>query len=218
MDLAATVVLAEGPDAEAQHARAVDEWRALTAVAQAGLARATLDVGVQYAKDRHQFGVPIGSFQTLQHRFAQLHTRVDGARLLAYQGVWALDEDDPSAPHRVAQASWYCGLVAEEAAGFSLHVHGGYGFMLEYDVQLHVRRAKAARLRARRPPPRAAHDRPAPLGRRRPERARPSPRPPWPDRPGPGWTSASTPRPRPSAARSAPSSPSTSPARSSSGP
>ena len=77
--------------------RALDEWRALTAVAQAGLARATLDVGVQYAKDRHQFGVPIGSFQTLQHRFADLHTRVDGSRLLAYEAVWALDEDDADA-------------------------------------------------------------------------------------------------------------------------
>ena len=146
VDLHAATVLTEGPGAQAAHAAAVDEWRALTALAQAGLARATLDVGVQYSKDRHQFGVPIGSFQTLQHRFAQLHTRVDGARLLAYQGVWALDEDDPSAPLRVAQASWYCGQVAEEAAGFSLHVHGGYGFMVEYDVQLHVRRAKAARL------------------------------------------------------------------------
>ncbi|HET7718760.1 MAG TPA: acyl-CoA dehydrogenase family protein, partial [Acidimicrobiales bacterium] len=50
------------------------------------------------------------------------------------------------APALAAQASWYCGLVADEAAGFSLHVHGGYGFMLEYDVQLHVRRAKATRL------------------------------------------------------------------------
>jgi alkylation response protein AidB-like acyl-CoA dehydrogenase len=126
--------------------RALDEWRALTAVAQAGLARTTLDVGVQYAKDRHQFGVPIGSFQTLQHRFADLHERVDGSRLLAFEAVWALDEDDPTAPMRAAQASWYCGQVADEAAGFSLHVHGGYGFMLEYDVQLHVRRAKATRL------------------------------------------------------------------------
>ena len=95
-------------------------------------------------------------------------TRVDGARLLAYQAIWALDEADPSAPGRAAQASWYCGQVAEEAAGFSLHVHGGYGFMLEYDVQLHVRRAKAARLAARRRPPRAPHDRRAALGRRRP--------------------------------------------------
>ena len=142
----AGIELAAGPRAHDLHAAALDEWRALTAVAQAGLARATLDLGVQYAKDRHQFGVPIGSFQSLQHRFADLHTRVDGSRLLAYEAVWALDEDDPSGPGRAAQAGWFCGQVAEEAAGFSLHVHGGYGFMLEYDVQLHVRRAKAARL------------------------------------------------------------------------
>jgi alkylation response protein AidB-like acyl-CoA dehydrogenase len=146
VDLAGAVELARGPAAVAAHAAALDEWRALNAVAQAGLARATLDLGVQYAKDRHQFGVPIGTFQTIQHRFAQLHARVDGARLLAYEAVWALDEGDPSAPARAAQAGWYCGAVAEEAAGFSLHVHGGYGFMLEYDVQHHVRRAKAARL------------------------------------------------------------------------
>ncbi len=146
VDLAGATVLAEGAAAQEAFERARDEWRSLTAVAQAGLGRATLDVGVQYAKDRHQFGVPIGSFQSLQHRFADLHERVDGSRLLAYQAIWALDEADPSAPGRAAQASWYCGQVAEEAAGFSLHVHGGYGFMVEYDVQLHVRRAKAARL------------------------------------------------------------------------
>jgi alkylation response protein AidB-like acyl-CoA dehydrogenase len=146
VDLSGATALAEGEAARDAFARALDEWRALTAVAQAGLARATFDVGLQYAKDRHQFGVPIGSFQALQHRFADLHTRIEGARLLAYEAVWALDEGEPTAPLLAAQASWWCGLVAEEAAGFSLHVHGGYGFMLEYDVQLHVRRAKALRL------------------------------------------------------------------------
>ena len=146
VDLSGAVVLAEGRAAAAAFETALDEWRGLTAVAQAGLARATLDVGVQYSKDRHQFGVPIGSFQSLQHRFADLHARVDGARLMAYQAIWALDEADPTAPGRAAQASWFCGDAAEQAAGFSLHVHGGYGFMLEYDVQLHVRRAKATRL------------------------------------------------------------------------
>ena len=60
--------------------------------------------------------------------------------------MWALDEGHPTARAVAAQASWWCGEVADEAAGFSLHVHGGYGFMLEYDVQLHVRRAKATRL------------------------------------------------------------------------
>ena len=139
-------VVASGPHAVAAFAQALDEWRALMAVAQAGLARATLDLGVQYALDRHQFGVPIATFQTIQHRFADLHERVDGSRLLAYEAVWAHDEDAPTAPGLAAQASWYCGTVADEAAGFSLHVHGGYGFMLEYDVQLHVRRAKATRL------------------------------------------------------------------------
>src|SRR5690606_37727231 len=69
-----------GPGARDAVERARDEWRALTAVAQAGLARATLDLGVAYAKDRHQFGVPIASFQALQHRFADAHTRVDAAR------------------------------------------------------------------------------------------------------------------------------------------
>src|SRR5690606_40665757 len=67
-----------------------------------------------------------------------------------------------SAPLRAAQAGWWCGEVAEEAAGFSLHVHGGYGFMLEYDVQLHLRRAKATRLLAgdpRRELPRIAERR-----------------------------------------------------------
>jgi alkylation response protein AidB-like acyl-CoA dehydrogenase len=146
VDASGAHVVDEGEEAEVEMDRAIDEWRALTAVAQAGLARATFEVGLQYAKDRHQFGVPIGSFQALQHRFADLHARIDGARLLAYEAVWALDEDEPTAPMLAAQASWWCGLVAEEAAGFSLHVHGGYGFMLEYDVQLHVRRAKALRL------------------------------------------------------------------------
>ena len=146
VDLSGAPVLAEGPEAVVAYEAALDEWRALTAVAQAGLARSTFDLGVHYAKDRHQFGVPIGSFQALQHRFADLHSRVDGARLLAYEAVWALDEAMPTAPALAAQASWWCGEVADEAAGFSLHVHGGYGFMLESDVQLHVRRAKATRL------------------------------------------------------------------------
>ena len=79
--------------------RAVDEWRAADRRRPGrASARATLDVGVQYAKDRHQFGVPIGSFQALQHRFADLHARVDGGRLLAYEAIWALDEGEPDAP------------------------------------------------------------------------------------------------------------------------
>ena len=123
-----------------------DRWLALTASWFAGLARSVLDLGVAYVKERHQFGVPIGSFQTIQHRLADLHAAVTGAELLARSAAVALDEADPDAPALAAMAHWWCGQVAVDAAEASLHFHGGYGFMLEYDVQLYVRRAKAARV------------------------------------------------------------------------
>ncbi|MEY2431721.1 MAG: hypothetical protein QOC92_1446 [Acidimicrobiaceae bacterium] len=123
-----------------------DRWRALTASWFAGLARAVLDLGVVYVKERHQFGVPIGSFQTIQHRLADLHTAVTGSELLAHSAAVALDESNPDAAALATMAHWWCGQVAVDAAEASLHFHGGYGFMLEYDVQLYVRRAKAARV------------------------------------------------------------------------
>jgi 3-oxochol-4-en-24-oyl-CoA dehydrogenase len=140
------VVLARGHEAQAAYAAALDDWRVLMATALAGLARGALDLGVRYVKDRHQFGVPIGSFQAIQHRLADLHTATDGARLLAYEAAWATDVGDPSAAALAAQAMWFCGQTAEDAAGASLHYHGGYGFMLEYDIQLYARRAKGWRL------------------------------------------------------------------------
>lgn len=141
-------VLATGDPARLLYATALDEWRVLTASALAGLARTALDLGVQYVKDRKQFGVPLGSFQTIQHRLADLHTATDGARLLAYEAAWAADVGETTASSLAAQAFWFCGQTAEDAAGASLHYHGGYGFMLEYDIQLYARRAKGWRLLA----------------------------------------------------------------------
>jgi alkylation response protein AidB-like acyl-CoA dehydrogenase len=125
---------------------ALTAWRALTACWLAGLGRAALDLGVRYAKDRHQFGVPIGSFQTIQHRLADLHTAVDGARLLAFEAAHAVEVGHPRAAELAATAYAWCGEQAEAAAAFSLHVHGGYGFMVEYAIHLYVKRAKAVRL------------------------------------------------------------------------
>ena len=132
-------------------AAAQDEWRILTASWQAGLARRALDLGVQYAKDRVQFGVPIGSFQTIQHRLADVHTAVEGAHLLALEAAWACDVADHRAPWLAAAAFAWCGEQADAATSWSLHVHGGYGFMVEYAVHLYVKRAKAARLALGRP-------------------------------------------------------------------
>jgi alkylation response protein AidB-like acyl-CoA dehydrogenase len=140
------VVLASGERAASAHARAVDEWRALTARWFVGLGREAQGLGVQYAKDRTQFDVPVGSFQSVQHRFADLAADLDGADLLAHKAVWTLDVADATAEVFPTMAFWFAGDAAQRAAAWSLHVHGGYGFMEEYDIQLHFRRAKATRL------------------------------------------------------------------------
>jgi alkylation response protein AidB-like acyl-CoA dehydrogenase len=135
-------VLAVGEEARAAHRRATDEWRALTAAALAGLARGALDLGVDYAKARRQFGVAIGAFQAVQHRLADVATAVEGARWLAYEAAWAQSEDPGRASALASMAMLFSAASAEQAASASLHFHGGYGFMLEYDIQLYFRRAK----------------------------------------------------------------------------
>jgi alkylation response protein AidB-like acyl-CoA dehydrogenase len=139
-------VLATGDAARSAHALAVDEYRALTSRWFIGLAREAQAIGVQYAKDRQQFGAAVGSFQAVQHRFADLACDLDGADLLANKAVWALDVCDPVGASFPAMAFWFAGDVAQRQAAWSLHVHGGYGFMEEYDIQLYFRRAKATRL------------------------------------------------------------------------
>ncbi len=137
------VVLARGAQAVAAHRRAVCQWEMLTGAALAGLAARALDIGVDYVLQRRAFGVLIGSFQTVQHRLADNATAVDGARLLAYQAAWARDADLPTAASLARMSLLFASETAFAAASDSLHFHGGYGYTLEYDIQLYFRRAKA---------------------------------------------------------------------------
>ncbi len=138
-----SVVLASGPGVGSLIERARDEWSVLMANALAGLGARALEIGVEYVKERHAFGVPIGSFQAVSHGLADAATRVDGGGLLAREAAWTALEE----PERFAQlAALACAFNAEaarEASYRSLHYHGGYGFMLEFDIQLYFRRAKA---------------------------------------------------------------------------
>jgi alkylation response protein AidB-like acyl-CoA dehydrogenase len=133
-------VLASGPAAVAAHGRAVDQWKSLTAVALIGLAGR---IGVEYVLERHAFGVLIGKFQSIQHHLADDAATVLGGRLLAYESAWALANGEDNASELAAMAFLFASKTAQKTAGDSLHFHGGYGFTMEYDIQLYLRRAKA---------------------------------------------------------------------------
>jgi alkylation response protein AidB-like acyl-CoA dehydrogenase len=141
-------VLAAGPAAVAAHRRAVARWRALTAVALVGLGRRALEIGVSYVLEREAFGVPIGSFQSIQHELADDATALEGASLLAHKAAWAQDVDHPQAAELATMAFLFAAETAFRTASASLHFHGGYGYTLEYDIQLYFRRAKAWALAA----------------------------------------------------------------------
>jgi alkylation response protein AidB-like acyl-CoA dehydrogenase len=137
------IVLASGAAALDAHRRAVGQWEALTANALVGAGQRALEIGLEYVMERKAFGVLIGTFQTIQHRFADDVTALDGARLLAYEAAWAQDVDQDDARELATMAFLYAGEAAFKTAAESLQFHGGYGYTLEYDIQLYFRRAKA---------------------------------------------------------------------------
>jgi alkylation response protein AidB-like acyl-CoA dehydrogenase len=137
------MVLATGQEAVAAHHRAVSQWQALTATALMGLGFAALDIGIDYVLQRRAFGVVIANFQTIQHRLADNVTALDGGRLLAYEAAWAADQGLPNAKTLATMAFLFASETAFKTASESLHFHGGYGYTLEYDIQLFFRRAKA---------------------------------------------------------------------------
>jgi len=140
-DVSSAMALSEGPTADRLWERALDEWRALTAIAYVGLARRAIEIAVEYVISRHQFGVAIGTFQAIQHGLADAITDVEGADLLANRALWALDTGHRDASRLAGMALLFCAESARFATDRALHYHGGYGFAEEYDIQLFHRRA-----------------------------------------------------------------------------
>jgi alkylation response protein AidB-like acyl-CoA dehydrogenase len=136
-------VLATGVAGHRIFQQAKDEWRVLMSGALVGVGEAALALGVEYAKNRHQFGVPIGSFQSIARDLADVATLVDGARLLAREAAWARAEEDQDFRSLASMAFLFATRAARRASNVALHVHGGYGFTLEYDIQLYYRRAQS---------------------------------------------------------------------------
>jgi alkylation response protein AidB-like acyl-CoA dehydrogenase len=139
----AATVLAEGGEACALFGAALDEVRVLRASALVGLASEAIAIGSRYAIVREAFGQPIGMYQAVAHPFADAATALDGAQLLVRKACWAMDSAQEDAGALAAMAFVFAAETAYHASQHSLHVHGGYGFTDEYDIQLYYRRAKA---------------------------------------------------------------------------
>jgi alkylation response protein AidB-like acyl-CoA dehydrogenase len=111
-----------------------------------GLAQKDFEISVQYAKDRIQFGRPIGSFQAIQHKAADMITDVDGARFIMYKAAWSVAEDTPDADMDVHMAKAWCSEATRRVVAHGQQIHGGIGFTKEYIIQLYFRRQKASEL------------------------------------------------------------------------
>jgi len=120
--------------------------RALIALAaeQLGGAQRCLDLSVAYAKERVQFGRPIGSFQAIKHKCADMLVLVESARSAVYYAAAAATADDPEVPVLASLAKAYCSDAYFRGAAESIQIHGGVGFTWEYDVHLYFKRAKSS--------------------------------------------------------------------------
>jgi len=138
-----TRTLATGEPAQQIFAAAQRDWQLLTAAQLVGIAAQSLEIAVGYVKSRVIFDQPVGAFQTVAHRLADHAATIDGARLLVQQAAWSGDTGHRDNVSHTAMAFCFAADQAIEVVGDALHYHGGYGFTLEYDIQLFYRRARA---------------------------------------------------------------------------
>jgi alkylation response protein AidB-like acyl-CoA dehydrogenase len=111
-----------------------------------GGAQRCLDMAVQYAKDRIQFGRPIGQFQAIKHKCADILLQTESAKTAAYYAMWAAAKEDEELRIVAPLAKAYCADAFFFAASENIQVHGGIGFTWEHDCHLYFKRAKSSEL------------------------------------------------------------------------
>lgn len=118
-----------------------DESRVEIAAQALGIAQGAFDRALAYVKERSQFGKKIAQFQVTQHKLADMITKIETARLVVYKAGWNFDQGIID-PKLTSIAKMYAGRVAVEVADEAIQLHGGYGYMLEYEVERFYRDAK----------------------------------------------------------------------------
>jgi alkylation response protein AidB-like acyl-CoA dehydrogenase len=120
----------------------LDRGAVATCAESLGAAEQVLDMTVAYAKDRVQFGKPIGSFQAVKHRCADMLVDLEGMRSTVYHAAWSIGAGDPDASVAAAVAKVWCADAARRIMASGLQVHGGIGFTWEHDLHLFLKRAQ----------------------------------------------------------------------------
>jgi alkylation response protein AidB-like acyl-CoA dehydrogenase len=119
-------------------------FRACVAIAaeSTGIAQRTMEMAVEYAKDRKQFGRPIGSYQAVSHRCAQMLLETENSRSAVYGAAWAADAEPESLPLAASMAKAYASDAGWRVPNASIQVHGGIGFTWEHDLHFFLKRGK----------------------------------------------------------------------------
>lgn len=105
-----------------------------------------LDMAVEYSKDRQQFGRPIGSFQAIKHKCADMLVQAESARSAAYYAAWAVSEQSPDVAEAAGIAKSFCNDAFFHCASENIQIHGGIGFTWEHDAHLYFKRAKSSQM------------------------------------------------------------------------
>jgi alkylation response protein AidB-like acyl-CoA dehydrogenase len=123
--------------------RVLDRGRVMICAEMVGGAEKCLEDSVRYAKERVQFGKPIGVNQAIKHKCADMLFEVESAKSITYYAAWAAREDDAEAPISAAMAKAYVSDAYRHASAENIQIHGGVGFTWEYDCHLYFKRAKS---------------------------------------------------------------------------
>ncbi|MFP4174162.1 MAG: acyl-CoA dehydrogenase family protein [Halobacteriales archaeon] len=123
-----------------------DETRTMVAAQGVGIAKGAYERALEYAQQREQFGQPIAEFQAIQHKLADMATTTEAARQLTYKSAWSVENKDESLTALASMAKEYASRIAVEVADEAVQIHGGSGYVNDFDVERFYRDAKITQI------------------------------------------------------------------------
>ncbi|MFC6727576.1 acyl-CoA dehydrogenase family protein [Natronoarchaeum mannanilyticum] len=123
-----------------------DETRTMVAAQGVGIAKGACERALEYAQDREQFGQSISEFQAIQHKLAEMHTKTEAARQLTYKSAWSVENEDDQLTALASMAKEYASNVAVDVADEAVQIHGGAGYVNDFDVERLYRDAKITQI------------------------------------------------------------------------